>query len=388
MAALPELEQFDANVFQIETDSVWLGGVDGLANNQGKALANRTKWLKAQLIAAVQGLADHAAALDPHPQYATDASVAEQLAALVDSSPATLNTLNELAAALGDDPNFAATVTAALGLRLTVADFQKAAGITASAAGTADAITAAYTPVIAALANGMTLHFRATAANATTTPTFTPASPGIAPKTIVKGNNLPLTVADIAGAGFWATVRYDLTLDKWVLINPANGVNSGMSQAQADARYCGIGYLHVRDEKSVGTLGGSSVVGMQVRVLNTVAANTIGGASLASNQITLPAGTYRVFARAPVNNVEGNKAILYNTTDATNTLIGSSNNGISGQNSDSVIIGQFTISASKVFELRHWIQTATGGNGLGDAVNISTLTEVYSEVEIIKVKEF
>lgn len=33
------------------------------------------------------------------------------VAALVDSSPATLDTLNELAAALGDDPNFATTVT-------------------------------------------------------------------------------------------------------------------------------------------------------------------------------------------------------------------------------------------------------------------------------------
>lgn len=35
-----------------------------------------------------------------------------------DSAPAALDTLNELAAALGDDPNFAGTVTAALGQRL------------------------------------------------------------------------------------------------------------------------------------------------------------------------------------------------------------------------------------------------------------------------------
>ena len=38
--------------------------------------------------------------------------------ALVDSSPATLDTLNELAAALGDDPNFAATTSTALGNRV------------------------------------------------------------------------------------------------------------------------------------------------------------------------------------------------------------------------------------------------------------------------------
>lgn len=41
--------------------------------------------------------------------------VSDQLAALVDSAPETLNTLNELANALGDDPNFATTVTTKLG---------------------------------------------------------------------------------------------------------------------------------------------------------------------------------------------------------------------------------------------------------------------------------
>lgn len=41
-------------------------------------------------------------------------TAAAAVAALVDSSPATLDTLNELAAALGDDPNFATTITNAL----------------------------------------------------------------------------------------------------------------------------------------------------------------------------------------------------------------------------------------------------------------------------------
>lgn len=39
---------------------------------------------------------------------------AAAVAALVDSAPGTLDTLNELAAALGDDPNFATTITASL----------------------------------------------------------------------------------------------------------------------------------------------------------------------------------------------------------------------------------------------------------------------------------
>lgn len=47
-------------------------------------------------------------------QIATTAFVKSALAALVGSSPAALDTLNELAAALGNDPNFATTVTNAL----------------------------------------------------------------------------------------------------------------------------------------------------------------------------------------------------------------------------------------------------------------------------------
>ena len=61
--------------------------------------------------------------------YATKAELANidlssasaaAIAAIVDSAPSTLNTLNELAAALGDDANFASTVATSLGNKLDV----------------------------------------------------------------------------------------------------------------------------------------------------------------------------------------------------------------------------------------------------------------------------
>jgi hypothetical protein len=52
--------------------------------------------------------------------YATTTDVANAVSALVDSAPGTLNTLNELAAALGDDPNFATTITTAIGNKADV----------------------------------------------------------------------------------------------------------------------------------------------------------------------------------------------------------------------------------------------------------------------------
>ncbi|MDU7390248.1 phage tail protein [Atlantibacter hermannii] len=51
-------------------------------------------------------------------QIATTAYVKAALAALVDSSPSALDTLNELAAALNDDPNFAATMTTELSKKM------------------------------------------------------------------------------------------------------------------------------------------------------------------------------------------------------------------------------------------------------------------------------
>lgn len=54
-------------------------------------------------------------------QIATTAFTQAAVAALVASAPGLLNTLDELAQALGDDPNFATTVTALINLRATIA---------------------------------------------------------------------------------------------------------------------------------------------------------------------------------------------------------------------------------------------------------------------------
>jgi hypothetical protein len=51
---------------------------------------------------------------------ATQNYVSTALANLVDSAPTTLDTLNELAAALGDDPNFATTVATSIGGKLSL----------------------------------------------------------------------------------------------------------------------------------------------------------------------------------------------------------------------------------------------------------------------------
>lgn len=121
-----------AGIYQLETNDPVMGGADGIDNLQAKQLAKRTAYLKAQVEAAQGGLTAHEAAADPHPVYLTsaegDAKVAAAVAALVASSPAALDTLNELALALGSDPNFAATITAALAAKVGLTGNQSIAG--------------------------------------------------------------------------------------------------------------------------------------------------------------------------------------------------------------------------------------------------------------------
>lgn len=119
MANLVENAEWVDGIYQLETIDPVEGGPNGIDNLQAKQLGNRTQFLKALILAAQNSLAGHEAAADPHPQYLTTAEgnslIDTAVSALVNSSPATLDTLNELAAALGNDPNFATTITTALG---------------------------------------------------------------------------------------------------------------------------------------------------------------------------------------------------------------------------------------------------------------------------------
>ncbi|CAE6841840.1 hypothetical protein R69746_06960 [Paraburkholderia aspalathi] len=110
MANLVETAQWEAGVYQLETSDPVEGGPDGIDNAQARQLANRTAYLKQQQEA-------HAVASNPHPQYATLAAMQAAINALVAAAPGALDTLKELADAIGDDPNFATTMTNALALK-------------------------------------------------------------------------------------------------------------------------------------------------------------------------------------------------------------------------------------------------------------------------------
>lgn len=136
MVNLPETPQWEDGIYQIEVSDPVLGGPDGITNRPLKQLASRTSYLKQQVEKGGSDLEKHIAASDPHTQYAPKANptftgtptaptpanndnskklattefVVKALAALAGTAPEALDTLKELADALGNDPNFATTV--------------------------------------------------------------------------------------------------------------------------------------------------------------------------------------------------------------------------------------------------------------------------------------
>jgi len=185
-------------------------------------------------------------------------------------------------------PNVYASQTGPLSLSGLDANFLYAVDIangalSATAGGTADAITATYSPAPAALVAGLTLYLRAASANATTTPQFSPN--GLTGKVIVKNNNQALAVGDIAGAGHWLQLVYDATNGVWELMNPATVVGAVQTGGTAN----GVAYLNASKVITSGTA--LTFDGTNLTSLGTITGTKLipTGTSVTGNGLYLPA---------------------------------------------------------------------------------------------------
>jgi len=143
-----------------------------------------------------------------------------------------------------------------------------------------------------------------------------------------------------------------------------------------------------REEQASGTYGGGSTSGSyQTRVLNTTVVNNISGCSLATNQVTLPAGSYYAVGITPVYGGNAQfKNRLQNITDGTTIGIGTNqaNGGGAGDSAITTIEYYFTLATSKAIALQTRVTTSVATDGLGNRCNFGD-TEVYAQLTITKV---
>ena len=148
--------------------------------------------------------------------------------------------------------------------------------------------------------------------------------------------------------------------------------------------------LHVQDQKSTGTYGGTITSGAwRTRDLNTVLVNNISGASLATNQITLPAGEYFIDGYATAYYVSNHKARIVNISDSSTLIIGSSEYTYGGAatyaNTKSIVCGIITIPTITTIQLQHICSSTRPIEGFGMTESVQSGVELYSDLKIWKI---
>lgn len=147
-------------------------------------------------------------------------------------------------------------------------------------------------------------------------------------------------------------------------------------------------YVHVRDEKASGTAGGTfTQAAWRQRDLNTEVSDVNAIASVASNRVTLAAGTYRCRISAPAHSVGGpHRARLYDNTGAAELLKGGTS-GTAGANivTHAMVVGRFVLAVQSDLQIEHYCNATKATDGFGIAITIAAYNEIFSEAEFWRI---
>lgn len=129
--------------------------------------------------------------------------------------------------------------------------------------------------------------------------------------------------------------------------------------------------------------GTATVTGWRISTLNTSVGTGMG---LGSDQFTPPAGTYNIRATHPFYATTGAQCKLYNVTQTTDVVLGSSQVAPSATavTVNSVITGhQFTANGTDAYAIYYQVLATSANLGLGAPANIGN--EVYLDVWLERV---
>lgn len=172
------------------------------------------------------------------------------------------------------------------------------------------------------------------------------------------------------------------------MINPFNSGFIGGGAAGGGGGGSVGSWARLEEQQTSGTGSGNATAGSwETRTLNTEVEDPDSIVTLSSNQFTLAAGTYRIWAESSMKECGTARLRLRNITDST-TDINGVNSGVSssaGNGSWMNLGGQITIAAGKTFEIQSRVAvTNSSGDAWGSPLS-SGENEVYLRVEIVKV---
>lgn len=122
------------------------------------------------------------------------------------------------------------------------------------------------------------------------------------------------------------------------------------------------------ERQAQGVVGGSCVAGFQTRTLNTVVSNSIAGASLSANLVTLPGGFwYRVRATAPAFKCYRTFLTIFDATAGAEVARGQVyfNDAVYNGSSLCEVEARFYLLVTSQISISHYTQQALSTYGLG-----------------------
>lgn len=236
-------------------------------------------------------------------------NVGQFMLVVSDAAPATDWMFGQISAYSGTSLTLEVSVVGGSGTHtdwsLYIAGARGATGLTgiagsvpvAAAGGTADAITADFTPDLT-LADKTICVVIAGSANATTTPTFAPD--GLTARTIVKDGGKALVAGDIRAAGHALLLEYNLANTRWELLNPSVATKAEVLNTARTINGTSFdGSTNITVTSAAGTLTGTTlnatVVSSSLTSVGTIATGVwngtkVGEAYGGTNQTTYTQG--------------------------------------------------------------------------------------------------
>jgi hypothetical protein len=215
-----------------------------------------------------------------------------------------------------------------------------------------------------------------------------PSQGGTGQTTSIFSSNNTWAGTNAFGTATWTPFTINLT-------GPVTGTASVAGAATVNIATTRVpAYVQVQNQRPSGTLSGSdsfNASAWHTMVLNTTLSNTVSGASLGANLVTLPAGTYefRFSATGVTGSSTGDivSCRAYNNTDSA-VLVRGLDAGIANasQNASFSANGVFVLAGAKAVALQCHSSnnTITVGVGSSGAVPSDGTPEAFADLVLVK----